>query len=82
MSVCAKTLLLWEIQPKQNLSPGDPCPTSAGRTGCTGVCDTQLHTQGQKTCMKSEYWAPQIRNPVIYKEVCWFSAFTAGVRHL
>lgn len=79
MSVCAKTLLLWDIQPKQNLAPGDACPSPAGgspghpagRTGCTGGCGTQLGpgcTHREKRHMKLENWGPQIRSLLMDEE--------------
>lgn len=92
MSVCAKTLLLWDIQPKQNLAPGDACPSPAGgspghpagRTGCTGGCDTQLGpgcTHREKRLMKLENWGPRIRNLPMHGEAllvlcirCWGEA--------
>lgn len=79
MSVCAKTLLLWEIQPKQNLSPDEPAPMllegspghPAGRTGCTVVCDTRrgswLHTQGEDS-HEIKKLGSSVRNLVIYEE--------------
>lgn len=92
MSVCAKTLLLWDIQPKQNLAPGDACPSPAGgspghpagRTGCTGGCDTQHGpgcTHREKRLMKLENWGPRIRNLLMDEEAllvlcirCWGEA--------